>query len=58
MGSPWSVYDPRIRGWLLPELDFLRTQVRRGTPMFNICFGAQALSVASGGRVTRSHRPE
>lgn len=58
MGSPWSVYDPRLAGWLQPELGMIRTHMDRGTPMLNICFGAQALSAAMGGVVTHSRRPE
>ena len=58
MGSPWSVYDPRIAGWIGPELDLIRRHMERGTPMLNICFGAQALSAAMGGRVTMSALPE
>jgi GMP synthase-like glutamine amidotransferase len=58
MGSPWSVYDPRIAGWVGPELDLIRGHMDRGTPMLNICFGAQALSAAMGGRVTMSILPE
>lgn len=58
MGSPWSVYDPRLRGWVGPELEFLRQRVGRDAPTLGICFGAQALSAALGGKVTRSARPE
>ena len=58
MGSPWSVYDDRLQGWVGPELDFIRRQVRSGVPVLGICFGAQAMSSALGGRVSRSMRPE
>jgi GMP synthase-like glutamine amidotransferase len=58
MGSPWSVYDPRLQGWLLPELDLLRGHLARGTPILGICFGAQTLSTALGGAVSRSAHPE
>jgi GMP synthase-like glutamine amidotransferase len=56
-GSPWSVYDPRIAG-CRPELDLIRGHMDRGAPMLSICFGAQALSAAMGGRVTMSTLPE
>jgi GMP synthase-like glutamine amidotransferase len=58
MGSPWSVYDEGIHGWLRPELDFIRAQIDAGVPVLGICFGAQAMSAALGGTVTMSHRPE
>ncbi len=58
MGSPWSVYDHGIRGWLLPELEFIERQMDHGVPILGICFGAQAISAALGGRVTMSQRPE
>lgn len=58
MGSPWSVYDPRIQGWLAPELDLIRGHLRRGAPLLGICFGAQATSAALGGLVSHADRPE
>jgi len=58
MGSPWSVYDTRLRGWVAPELDFIRDRAEAGAPMLGICFGAQAISAALGGAVRRSNRPE
>jgi GMP synthase-like glutamine amidotransferase len=58
MGSPWSVYDARLRGWVAPELDFIRDRAGAGAPMLGICFGAQAMSAALGGSVRASDRPE
>jgi GMP synthase-like glutamine amidotransferase len=58
MGSPWSVYEDRLQGWVGPELDFIRRQASFGVPILGICFGAQAMSAAMGGRVTRATRPE
>jgi GMP synthase-like glutamine amidotransferase len=58
MGAPWSVYDPRVQGWVRPELDLLADAASRGVPSLNICFGAQALSVALGGEVRASESPE
>jgi GMP synthase-like glutamine amidotransferase len=58
MGSPWSVYEDRLEGWLAPELDFIRSRLRAGVPMLGICFGAQAMSAALGGSVSHAARPE
>lgn len=58
MGAPWSVYDPRIQGWLGPELELVRDHLAAGTPVLGICFGAQTLSTALGGTVSYSSRPE
>ena len=49
MGSVSSVNDPEP--WIAAELDWLRAADRAGLPMFGICFGAQALCAALGGRV-------
>jgi GMP synthase-like glutamine amidotransferase len=58
MGSPWSVYEERVQGWVGPELDFVRRRLAAGVPMFGICFGAQTMSAALGGKVTHAVRPE
>ena len=52
MGSPWSVYEERVQGWLGPELEFIRSRLATGVPMLGICFGAQAMSAALGGKVS------
>lgn len=58
MGAPWSVYDPRVEGWVVPEVEFVRSQLRKGTPVLGICFGAQLVATALGAGVSRSDRPE
>lgn len=58
MGSPWSVYEDRVQGWLGPELEFIRGRLATGVPMLGICFGAQAMSAALGGKVGPAARPE
>jgi GMP synthase-like glutamine amidotransferase len=58
MGAPWSAYDPRLRGWVGPELEFVRRHLDRGTPTLGICFGAQIMSASLGGTVSPSPRPE
>jgi GMP synthase-like glutamine amidotransferase len=49
LGSISSVNDDHP--WIAAELDWLREADRRGVPVLGICFGGQALCVASGGRV-------
>src|SRR5512142_1524542 len=49
MGSVSSVNDPDP--WIAAELDWLRAADRAGLPVFGVCFGAQALCAALGGRV-------
>jgi len=49
MGSVSSVNDPEP--WIAAELDWLRAADQAGLPVFGICFGAQALCAALGGRV-------
>ncbi|HEV3213420.1 MAG TPA: hypothetical protein VGZ03_08505 [Acidimicrobiales bacterium] len=52
LGSKWSVYDhDQVGAWLDVELDAIRDADRRGVAVLGICFGAQALCVAMGGRV-------
>jgi GMP synthase-like glutamine amidotransferase len=58
MGSPWSVYEDQVQGWLQPELSFIRKRLDAGKPILGICFGAQAMSAALGGLVSRTTRPE
>lgn len=58
MGAPWSVYDPRVQGWVRPEVAFVRRHLDRGTPILGICFGAQIMATSLGARVMDSPRPE
>ncbi|WP_128374685.1 type 1 glutamine amidotransferase [Streptomyces cavernae] len=59
LGAPWSVYDRNaVAPWIDGELHLLRTAHASGTPVLGICFGAQALATALGGRVERAPRPE
>jgi GMP synthase-like glutamine amidotransferase len=57
LGSNTSLAGPRP-GWVVRQLDWLRDADRAGLPVLGICFGAQALAVAHGGRVTRLAVPE
>jgi GMP synthase-like glutamine amidotransferase len=56
LGAISSVNDDHP--WIVAELEWLRAADRAGVPVMGICFGAQALCVASGGRVEQSPRKE
>jgi GMP synthase-like glutamine amidotransferase len=59
LGAVWSVYDrDSIGHWIDAELDWLRAADAAGVPVLGICFGAQALAAALGGRVEPAPRPE
>lgn len=59
MGSVRSVYDTdTIGGWIGAELELLATAGRGGTPVLGVCFGAQALAAALGGRVEQAPKSE
>lgn len=45
-------------GWLRSELDFLREQLERGTPLLGVCLGSQLIARAAGARVFRAREPE
>ena len=56
LGAVSSVNDPDL--WIAAELAWLRAADRAGVPVFGICFGAQALCAALGGRVEAMERRE
>lgn len=59
LGAKWSVYDEAAIGdWIGDELAWLREADRAGVPVLGICFGAQALSAAHGGRAEPASRAE
>lgn len=59
LGAKWSVYDEDTVGsWIGDELDWLRGADRAGVPVLGICFGAQVLTAAFGGRVEPAPVPE
>jgi GMP synthase-like glutamine amidotransferase len=58
LGAVWSVYEERISSWIGEELDWLRAADAAGIPVLGICFGAQALAAALGGKVEHAGRSE
>jgi len=59
LGAVPSVYDGGpARGWIAEELAWLRRADEAGVPVFGICFGAQSLCAALGGRVEAAARKE
>jgi GMP synthase-like glutamine amidotransferase len=56
LGAVSSVNDPDP--WITAELAWLRAADRAGVPVLGICFGAQALCAALGGRVEAMARRE
>lgn len=57
LGSAEAAYDDTVP-WLAAELDLLRQAAARDVAILGVCFGAQAVARALGGRVTRAARPE
>ncbi len=57
-GSIRSVYEADTRSWISDQIDYMRRAEAAGVPVFGICFGAQALATAHGGRVVRAERPQ
>lgn len=58
LGSEWSVYWEGVQPLVRAEIEVLRDAQRRGVPVLGICFGAQMLASALGGRVMRAGRIE
>jgi GMP synthase-like glutamine amidotransferase len=55
MGAVAGVYDHHLIGsWVHREIEMLRLALDEGVPMFGICFGAQAITMALGGHVEPS----
>jgi len=58
LGSEWNVYNDETAELVAAEAAFVRRVLDHDVPLFAICFGAQVLSHALGGKVTRTEQPE
>jgi GMP synthase-like glutamine amidotransferase len=58
LGAIPSVYDDGHASWIEPELDWLLRADDVSVPVLGICFGAQALCTAFGGKVVAADRKE
>ena len=57
LGSEWNVYRPETADLVAAEAAYVRSVVARQIPLLAICFGAQVLSHALGGAVSRTGPP-
>jgi len=53
-GSFSNAHAPQARGWVEPEVAFIKTLVESKTPYLGVCFGGQLLAEALGGSVVPS----
>jgi GMP synthase-like glutamine amidotransferase len=58
LGSDWSVHSPVDQEALTAECDVVRTASATGVPVLGLCYGAQVLAHALGGRVSLAEQPE
>ena len=50
-GSFSNAHNPAARGWVEPEVDYIRNLAQEGKPYLGVCFGGQLLAEALGGEV-------
>lgn len=58
LGGPMNVYEEQKYPFLRWETDLIREWAEEGRPILGICLGAQLLSKATGGSVTKNSIPE
>jgi GMP synthase (glutamine-hydrolysing) len=54
LGGGMHADQEALHPWLLPELDFIRAELDRETPLLGVCLGAQLVARAAGGRALRA----
>lgn len=58
LGSEWSVHSPVEREALRVECALVRSAYGAGVPVLGLCYGAQLVAAALGGRVSAAAQPE
>ena len=58
LGSDWSVAHPVDETALQRECSLVRSAQQHGIPALGLCYGAQVVAHATGGRVTCAAQPE
>lgn len=58
MGGDDSAYDEANVPWIATERELLRSALQRRIPILGVCFGAQILAIAAGGRGFRAENHE
>ncbi len=58
LGSAWSVAGPEDPAALATECELAESAAASGVPVLGLCYGAQVLAHAHGGRVTTAAHPE
>ncbi|NLX06320.1 MAG: type 1 glutamine amidotransferase [Phycisphaerae bacterium] len=58
LGGPMNVYEFDKHPWLRAETELIGEAIAAGRMVVGVCLGAQLMSVALGGKVTRNHHHE
>jgi GMP synthase (glutamine-hydrolysing) len=58
LGGAMHPDQEETHGWLRAELDWLGTELERGTPLLGVCLGSQLIARAAGADVYRAPEPE
>ncbi|WP_068162508.1 type 1 glutamine amidotransferase [Rhodococcus phenolicus] len=58
MGGPMGAYDGAVVPWIDDEIDYLRSALAAGVPVWGVCLGAQLLAAALDAKVYPGGAPE